>query len=306
MEAAKAGLFGTTASTSASVKCSICDSSSIARRRRRRRRSEKAAPIPSSSNSRSSSSSSSSATLRRRRGPRLAPARACLGNEEGEKEFDLSLAAERLEAALAAAADNEQQSQSQSQSQLQSASASASASQSQSQSQSQSRHRRDGGQDSAVDRLLDGDSAGLQISSSLRWSSASEGSHGVTTTINHRARNIWEEVEESEMLLRGLEAQLDAAIKREDYAEASRLSAAVNALKNKDTVKTVVEQLESALREERYEEATGLRDDGAAGLLGWWVAYKSIDGQRLPHGHIIKVEPRFARCAAGPPSRPMA
>lgn len=206
------GFLGTTGATSASVvKCNICDGT-ITRRRRRRRSSKKIS---------TTTTVTPSSSLRR---SRLAPVRACLGNgggdgldgmgREGEKNFDLSLAAERLEAALAAATENERSRDWEDQ------------------QPQQPRHRRDSSHDGGVvDRLEPThDGTEIQIPMALRWSDGPAG-NSIATTIDHRERNVHEEVEESEVLLRGLEAQLEVAIKREDYNEASRLSAAVSALK---------------------------------------------------------------------------
>ena len=46
-----------------------------------------------------------------------------------------------------------------------------------------------------------------------------------------------------------------------------------------------------ALEEEDYAEAARLRDQGAAGLLGWWVAENSDD----PKGHLLRVSTGFGR-----------
>lgn len=46
-----------------------------------------------------------------------------------------------------------------------------------------------------------------------------------------------------------------------------------------------------ALQEENYAEAARLRDQGAAGLRGWWVA----DNQEDPKGHLLRITTGFGR-----------
>ena len=46
-----------------------------------------------------------------------------------------------------------------------------------------------------------------------------------------------------------------------------------------------------ALQEEDYTEAARLRDQGAAGLTGWWVA----DNQDDPKGHLLRISTGFGR-----------
>ena len=46
-----------------------------------------------------------------------------------------------------------------------------------------------------------------------------------------------------------------------------------------------------ALQEEDYAEAARLRDQGAAGLQGWWVA----DNKEDPGGHLLRITTGFGR-----------
>ena len=46
-----------------------------------------------------------------------------------------------------------------------------------------------------------------------------------------------------------------------------------------------------ALQEENYAEAAKLRDQGAAGLPGWWVA----DNKEDPKGHLLRISTGFGR-----------
>lgn len=46
-----------------------------------------------------------------------------------------------------------------------------------------------------------------------------------------------------------------------------------------------------ALQEEDYAEAAKLRDQGAAGLSGWWVANNKED----PKGHLLRITSGFGR-----------
>lgn len=53
----------------------------------------------------------------------------------------------------------------------------------------------------------------------------------------------------------------------------------------------MLQEYRSAVEEEDYSKAAELRDVGAAGLPGWWVAENKDD----PKGHLLHVVPGFSR-----------
>ena len=63
---------------------------------------------------------------------------------------------------------------------------------------------------------------------------------------------------------------LAVAVEAEAYADAARHKRRLDSLAELDAVTKVQAALAEALREEDYAEAARLRDDGGAGLVGWW------------------------------------
>ena len=63
---------------------------------------------------------------------------------------------------------------------------------------------------------------------------------------------------------------LAVAVEAEDYADAARHKRRLDSLADLDVVTKVQVALAEALKEEDYAEAARLRDDGGAGLVGWW------------------------------------
>ncbi|KAK3288238.1 executer-like protein [Cymbomonas tetramitiformis] len=99
--------------------------------------------------------------------------------------------------------------------------------------------------------------------------------------------------------MEALEVQLQEAIASEDYDEAVVLKKALTKCKNEDTVAVVLDALKEALATERYQEAAMLRDQGGAGMVGWWLGQHSGNGE-LPseedvYGHIVNVRAEQGR-----------
>ncbi|KAL6211422.1 hypothetical protein ACLB2K_016648 [Fragaria x ananassa] len=110
-----------------------------------------------------------------------------------------------------------------------------------------------------------------------------------------RWRQHFLEVEEEERLVSILKAQLGRAVNVEDFDDAARLKVAIAAASTNDVVGRVISRLNTALQEERYQEAAFFRDNAAAGLVGWWAGI-SKDNQD-PHGLIIRVTAEHGRYA---------
>ncbi|KAL6883302.1 hypothetical protein ACP4OV_010716 [Aristida adscensionis] len=103
-------------------------------------------------------------------------------------------------------------------------------------------------------------------------------------------------VEDSERLVDELQLQLRAAVYREDYRSAHKLKLAIAATAKNDTVGRAICALNRAVEEERYKDATYIRDHAGAGLLGWW---SGISGNLSdPYGLIIRISAEHGRYVA--------
>ncbi|CAL4942428.1 unnamed protein product [Urochloa decumbens] len=103
-------------------------------------------------------------------------------------------------------------------------------------------------------------------------------------------------IEESERLVDELQLQLRAAVCREDYRSAHKLKLAIAATAKNDTVGRAISDLNRAIEEERYWDATYIRDHAGAGLLGWW---SGISGNLSdPYGLIIRISAEHGRYVA--------
>ncbi|KAJ1295104.1 hypothetical protein BS78_01G198300 [Paspalum vaginatum] len=103
-------------------------------------------------------------------------------------------------------------------------------------------------------------------------------------------------IEESERLVDELQLQLQAAVYREDYRSAHKLRLAIAATAKNDTVGRAISNLNRAIEEERYKDATYIRDHAGAGLLGWW---SGISGNLSdPYGLIIRISAEHGRYVA--------
>ncbi len=54
---------------------------------------------------------------------------------------------------------------------------------------------------------------------------------------------------------------------------------------------SMVQAYEEAIEQQDFQEAITLRDDGGAGMLGWWVAQSEAD----PAGHLLHIIEDFGR-----------
>ncbi|KAL6643231.1 hypothetical protein ACP70R_021412 [Stipagrostis hirtigluma subsp. patula] len=106
-------------------------------------------------------------------------------------------------------------------------------------------------------------------------------------------------IEESERLVDELQLQLRAAVYKEDYRSAHKLKLAIAATAKNDTVGQAISALNRALEEERYRDATYIRDHAGAGLhmqLGWW---SGISGNLSdPYGLLIRISAEHGRYVA--------
>lgn len=103
---------------------------------------------------------------------------------------------------------------------------------------------------------------------------------------------FFDEMDEAASRVNLLDDQLQAAVAAEDYAEAAMLKRELDQLLAKDSVANILKELEVALGSEEYSRASQLRDEGGAGLLGWWCGRGTEDD---PYGHLLHVTSDFGR-----------
>ncbi|XP_048337323.2 protein EXECUTER 1, chloroplastic [Ziziphus jujuba] len=111
-----------------------------------------------------------------------------------------------------------------------------------------------------------------------------------------RWRMHFREVDDQERLLSVLKSQLGHAVNREDFRDAAKLKVAIAAAATNDTVGRVMSKLNRAIEEERYKDAAFVRDNGGAGLVGWWTGISKINNDS--HGMIIRITAEHGRYVA--------
>ncbi|KAK7411120.1 hypothetical protein VNO78_02532 [Psophocarpus tetragonolobus] len=101
------------------------------------------------------------------------------------------------------------------------------------------------------------------------------------------------QIEQAENFASVLKFQLDDAIEKEDFQEAVKLKSALVEATSKDTVAEIMDQLKSAIDDERYHDASRLCKCSGSGLVGWWVGYSKASDD--PFGRIIHISPGMGR-----------
>ncbi|DBB05907.1 TPA: hypothetical protein ACH3X3_009907 [Trebouxia sp. C0006] len=98
-------------------------------------------------------------------------------------------------------------------------------------------------------------------------------------------------MDHSAQQLSELDVSLGQATAFERYQEAAELKKKLDDLNGTDVVEEVMESYREALDSEDYSTAARLRDEGATGLPGWWVA----DNKDDPKGHLLRISTGFGR-----------
>lgn len=88
-----------------------------------------------------------------------------------------------------------------------------------------------------------------------------------------------------------LDTSLATATALERFQEAASLKKKIDDLNAGDAVEEVLEGVRAAVEAEDYAQAASLRDQGAVGLQGWWVA----DNKEDPKGHLLRIATGFGR-----------
>lgn len=86
-----------------------------------------------------------------------------------------------------------------------------------------------------------------------------------------------------------LARQIEEAVSTEAFQLAAQLQKQIDELISRDAVSTSLQELDQACEEERYADATKLRDMSHSNLMGWWAG----KGENDPYGHILHIEPAF-------------
>lgn len=103
----------------------------------------------------------------------------------------------------------------------------------------------------------------------------------------------FDEIEEIDGVVSLLKVQLEEAIEREDFGEAAKLKAAIGEATVSDAVAEIMCHLQTAIREERYHDASKLCRQTGSGLVGWWVCYPQDSEE--PFGRIVRITPGVGR-----------
>ncbi|CAK9330204.1 unnamed protein product [Citrullus colocynthis] len=108
-----------------------------------------------------------------------------------------------------------------------------------------------------------------------------------------RWNRYFSEMEQAESFASVLKFQLEEAVEKEDFEEAAKLKLAIAETTQKDSVAEIMNQLKSAIEEERYQDASMLCKCTGSGLVGWWVGYSQDSDD--PFGRLIRITPGVGR-----------
>ncbi|XP_047316829.1 protein EXECUTER 2, chloroplastic [Impatiens glandulifera] len=101
------------------------------------------------------------------------------------------------------------------------------------------------------------------------------------------------EIEQAESFTSVLKFQLEEAIEKEDFEEASKLKAVITEATSSDSVAKMMAQLKKAIDEERYHDASQMSKCMGSGLIGWWVGCPK--DSNVPFGKLIRISPGVGR-----------
>ncbi|KAL1187587.1 Protein EXECUTER 2 [Cardamine amara subsp. amara] len=103
----------------------------------------------------------------------------------------------------------------------------------------------------------------------------------------NRWNRHFSEIEEVEGVVSLLKFQLEEAVETQNFEEAAKLKKAITDATSNDAVAEIMCQLQTAIREERYHDASRLCNETGSGLVGWWVSYPRDSEE--PFGRIVHI-----------------
>ncbi|WCJ36062.1 Protein EXECUTER 2 chloroplastic [Euphorbia peplus] len=124
----------------------------------------------------------------------------------------------------------------------------------------------------------------------------SDSSSNVTASLDwdwNRWTRHFSDMEQAETFASLLKFQLEEAIEKQDFQEATKLKTSIAQVHLKDTVSQIMSHLKNAIQEERYHDASRLCKFTGSGLVGWWVGY-STDSED-PFGRLVQITPGVGR-----------
>ncbi|KAJ1282919.1 hypothetical protein BS78_03G088100 [Paspalum vaginatum] len=106
----------------------------------------------------------------------------------------------------------------------------------------------------------------------------------------------FDEADQAESYASLLQFQLEEAVENEDFAEAAKLKKAITEATGNDAVAHVMDELKSAIEEQRYQDASRLTRLAGTSLVGWWVGYAKDTDDSI--GRIVQISPGVGRYVA--------
>ncbi|GMH21478.1 hypothetical protein Nepgr_023320 [Nepenthes gracilis] len=101
------------------------------------------------------------------------------------------------------------------------------------------------------------------------------------------------EIEQAESYASVLKFQLEDAVEKEDFQEATKLKYAISEATSKDAVAEIMTELNKAIDEERYQDASKLSRCTGSSLVGWWVGCSNDSDD--PFGRLVRITPGVGR-----------
>lgn len=136
---------------------------------------------------------------------------------------------------------------------------------------------------------------GDNTTSALPSSSSSLGQNQVEEDSWSWWTEYFDSLDDTVRELEGIDDDLEAAVRVEDYGKAAHLRDQQRVLESSNPLKNAFSDLREALEQERYADAATLRDAAGVRLLGWWAGRM---GENDSEGHLVAITADFGRYIA--------